>query len=223
MDNANLTARVRKGKASASAVVAGTAAAEARADRLLSEQRGVYSARQLRGKARRETPLSALGGEGERALDAEDWLTLRGLARLRPRQRLQIVYDRLNDSERRAMIRWLDGATQAEIAAELSVSQPRVCKMLGQAVIKCRDCCVLYEGSPVEGEFWWLVREVERSVYRPPERVWRHQRAPDAALARSLREVGETFLFFVNVLPSCGARASQSSNEKPPAGEDANG
>jgi len=198
-DRAYAAEMMRAAGHAAGAALNRDAAAEVEADRLLSEQPGVYTARQLRGKARRETPLSALGGDGERALDAEDWLTLRGLAALRPRQRLQILYDRLNDSERRAMIRWLDGATQAEIAAELGVSQPRVCKMLAQAVIKCRDSCVLYEGSPAEGEFWWLVREAERSVYRPPERVWRHQRAPDAALARSLRDKGQTFLFFVNV------------------------
>lgn len=179
--------------------VPGTPAAEAEADRMLRDHSGVYTTRQLRDKARRETPMSAVGGGSEHALDAEDWLTLHGLAALRPGQRLDIMYDRLNDTERRAMIRWLDGATQVEIAADLGVSQPRVHKMLAKAVIKCRDSCVLYEGSPLEGEFWWLVRETEKAIYRPPERVWQHQRGPDMALARSLHDVGETFLFFVNV------------------------
>ena len=182
-------------------LVPGTPAAEAEADRMLHDQPGVYTSRQLRDKARRETPISAVGGGNDHALDAEDWLTLHGLAALRPGQRLDIMYDRLNDSERRAMIRWLDGATQVEIAADLGVSQPRVQKMLAKAVMKCRDSCVLYEGSPLEGEFWWLVRETEKAIYRPPERVWQHQRGLDMALARSLRDPGETLLFFVN-LPS---------------------
>jgi DNA-directed RNA polymerase specialized sigma24 family protein len=175
------------------------AAAEQEADRLLRDQPGVYTARQLRGKARRETPISGVGGDGDHALDAEDWLTLRGLAALRPGQRLDIMYDRLDDRERRAMIRWLDGATQAEIGAALGVSQRHVSTILARAVLKCRDSCVLYEGSPLEGEFWWLVREAEKSIYRPPERVWRHQRTPDRALARSLSDKGQTFLFFVNL------------------------
>jgi hypothetical protein len=175
------------------------ASAEQEADRLLRDQPGVYTARQLRGKARRETPISGVGGDGDHALDAEDWLTLRGLAALRPGQQLDIMYDRLDDRERRAMIRWLDGATQAEIGAALGVSQRHVSTILARAVLKCRDSCVLYEGSPLEGEFWWLVREAEKSIYRPPERVWRHQRTPDRALARSLSDKGQTFLFFVNL------------------------
>jgi hypothetical protein len=181
--------------------VPGTPAAEAEADRMLRDQPGVYTTRQLRGKARRETPMSAVGGGNDHALDAEDWLTLHGLAALRPGQRLDIMYDRLDDTERRAMIRWLDGMTQTEIGAALGVSQPRVQRILAKAVIKCRDSCVLYEGSPLEGEFWWLVRETEKTVYRPPERVWQHQRGPDMALARNLRAPGETFLFFVNLPP----------------------
>jgi hypothetical protein len=178
----------------------GTAAAEHEADRLLRGQPGVYTARQLRDKARRETPLSALGGpDGEHSLDAEDWLTLHRLGALSRRSRLKILYDRLEDGERRALIRWLDGARQAEIAGEMGMSQSRVSRMLARACIKCRDSCALYEGSPREGEFWSLVRDTEKSIYRPPQRVWRHQRAPDRALVRSLRQRGTTFLFFVNL------------------------
>jgi DNA-binding CsgD family transcriptional regulator len=174
---------------------------EAAADALLRGAAGVYTARQLRERARRETPVSGLGAAGgEYALDAEDWLTLQRLGALQRRLRLTIFYDRLDDSERRVMIRRLDGARQREIAAELGVSRPRVSQILRRALTKCRDACALYEGSPVEGEFWWQVREAEKSVYRRPERVWRHQRAPDRALVRSLRGKGERFLFFVNVL-----------------------
>ncbi|HUT73554.1 MAG TPA: sigma factor-like helix-turn-helix DNA-binding protein [Armatimonadota bacterium] len=179
---------------------AGTAAAEEAADGLLRETPGVYTARQLREKARRETPVSGLAAAGgEYALDAEDWLTLRRLGALQRRLRLTIFYDRLDDSERRVMIRRLDGARQREIAAELGVSQQRVSRIFARAVVKCRDASALYEGSPLEGEFWWQVREAEKSVYRRPERVWRHQRAPDRALVRSLRGKGGRFLFFVNV------------------------
>jgi len=186
--------------ASEPALVPGTAAAEREADRILRGQHGVYTARQLRDKARRETPVSALGGlDGEHSLDAEDWLTLHRLGELSRRARLKILYDRLEDGERRALIRWLDGARQAEIAAEMGISQSRVSRILARAVIKCRDSCALYEGSPLEGEFWSLVRDTERSIYRAPERVWRHQRAPDRALVRSLRDRGATFLFFVNL------------------------
>jgi len=182
------------------ALAPGTAAAEDEADRLLRGQAGVYTARQLRDKARRETPLSAVGSsDGEHALDAEDWLTLHRLGALSRRSRLKILYDRLEDGERRALIRWMDGARQAEIAAEMGISQSRVSRILARAVIKCRDSCALYEGSPLEGEFWSLVRDTERSIYRPPERVWRHQRAPDRALVRSLQDRGATFLFFVNL------------------------
>jgi hypothetical protein len=178
----------------------GAPATEAAADRLLGGAPGVYTARQLRDKARRETPVSGLAPTGgEHALDAEDWLTLHRLGALPARYRLNILYDRLDDGERRVMIRWLDGARQREIAAELGVSQQRVSRIFARAVVKCRDSCALYEGSALEGEFWSLVREVEKSIYRRPERVWRHQRAPDRALVRSLREKGEGFLFFVNL------------------------
>ena len=178
----------------------GTAAAEQEADRLLCGQPGVYTARQLRDRARRETPISALSGDGNHALDAEDWLTLHRLGAMPRRFRLRILYDRLDDSERRALIRWMDGARQVEIAGVLGVSQRHVSTILARAVLKCRDSCALYEGSSLEGEFWWLVREAEKSIYRPPERVWRHQRTPDRALARSLGDKGQTFLFFVNLL-----------------------
>jgi hypothetical protein len=178
----------------------GAPATEAAADRLLGGAPGVYTARQLRDKARRETPVSGLAPTGgEHALDAEDWLTLHRLGALPARYRLNILYDRLDDGERRVMIRWLDGARQWEIAAELGVSQQRVSRIFARAVVKCRDSCALYEGSALEGEFWSLVRDVEKSIYRRPERVWRHQRAPDRALVRSLREKGEGFLFFVNL------------------------
>jgi len=183
------------------ALVPGSAAAEEQADRLLRGQPGVYTTRQLRDKARRETPVSALGAaDGEHALDAEDWLTLHRLGALSRRSRLKILYDRLEDAERRALIRWLDGARQAAIAAEMGVSQQRVSKLLARAVVKCRDSCALYEGSPLEGEFWWLVRETEKSIYRQPGRVWRHQRMPDRALVRSLQYKGDGFLIFVNLL-----------------------
>jgi len=191
---------LRKPDAREAELAPGTAAAEQEADRLLCGQPGVYTARQLRDKARRETPISALSGDGDRALDAEDWLTLHRLGAMPRRFRLRILYDRLDDSERRALIRWMDGATQAEIGAVLGVSQRHVSTILARAVLKCRDSCALYEGSSLEGEFWWLVRETEKSIYRPPERVWRHQRTPDRALARSLGDKGQTFLFFVNLL-----------------------
>lgn len=189
------------GRDGSAAMAPGSQEAEQEADRMLHGQPGVYTARQLRDKARRETPVSAMSrGDDGHALDAEDWLTLHRLGALPRRLRLRILYDRLEDAERRALIRWLDGARQVEIAQALGVSQPRVVKILAGAVIKCRDSCALYEGSPLEGDFWALVREAEKSVYRAPERVWRHQRAPDRALVRSLRDKGVTFLFFVNVL-----------------------
>jgi len=189
------------GRDGSPAMAPGSQAAEQEADRMLDGQPGVYTARQLRDKARRETPVSAMSrGDDGHALDAEDWLTLHRLGALPRRLRLRILYDRLEDLERRALIRWLDGARQVEIAQALGVSQQRVSKILAGAVVKCRDSCALYEGSPLEGEFWALVREAEKSVYRAPERVWRHQRAPDRALVRSLRDKGITFLFFVNVL-----------------------
>ena len=177
----------------------GTAAAEQVADEMLRGAAGVYTARQMRDKARRETPVSALAADGGHALDAEDWLTLHRLGALPARFRLHILYERLDDAERRVLIRWLDGARQREIAAELGMSQQRVSKIFAQAVVKCRDACVLYEGSALEGEFWWLVRQVEQAIYRPPERVWRHQRPPDRALVRSLADKGRGFLFFVNL------------------------
>jgi len=202
MSNAADTLAGNRAAADAGAPVPGTAAAEGEADRLLNGQPGVYTARQLRDKARRETPMSGIAAAGgQHALDAEDWLTLHRLKALPRRLRLNILYDQLDDTERRVMIRRLDGARQWEIAAELRVSQPRVSKILERAVMKCRDSCALYEGSPLEGEFWSLVRQVERSVYRRPERVWRHQRGPDRALVRSLRDRRPTFLFFVNVPP----------------------
>lgn len=176
----------------------GTAAAEAAADELLRGEAGVYTTRQLRDRARRETTVSGLPGEG-RALEAEDWLTMQRLGALPRRFRLRILYERLEDGERRVMIRALDGALQKQIAAEMGVSQPRVARIFARAVIKCRDSCALYEGSPVEGEFWWLVSEVEKSLYRAPARVWRHQRPPDRALAQSLQDKGGRFLIFVNL------------------------
>lgn len=197
--------RVRRGdvkhaRCDAVGAAPGTACAEAIADRLLRDAPGVYTARQLRDRARRETPVSGLAPtSGEHALDAEDWLTLHRLGALPARFRLNILYDRLDDGERQVIIRWLDGARQREIAAELGVSQQRVSNIFARAVVKCRDSCALYEGSALEGEFWSLVRDVEKSIYRRPERVWRHQRAPDRALVRSLREKGEGFLFFVNL------------------------
>ncbi|UCH34869.1 MAG: hypothetical protein JSV65_00500, partial [Armatimonadota bacterium] len=115
----------------------------------------MYTSRQLRDKGRRETPVSGLASwDAQHAMDAEDWLTLHRLAAMPRRFRVRILYDRLEDRERRALIRWMDGATQAEIASALSVSQRYVSTILARAVLKCRDSCALYEGSELEAEFW---------------------------------------------------------------------